>query len=95
MLEIAICEDEQADRERLQGMLYAILDKYNMEQQITCYSSGEELLGSGVQFQLIFMDIVMEGRRSTIETIRRRSFTRPTSGTIARRRLTLSMPLPI
>lgn len=24
MLEIAICEDEQADRERLQGMLYAI-----------------------------------------------------------------------
>ena len=62
MLDIAICEDEQADRERLQGMLYAILDKYNMERQITCYSSGEELLGSGVQFQLIFMDIVMEGR---------------------------------
>lgn len=28
MLEIAICEDEQADRERLQGMLYTILDKY-------------------------------------------------------------------
>ena len=62
MLEIAICEDEQADRERLQGMLHTILDKYNVERQITCYSSGEELLGSGVQFQLIFMDIVMEGR---------------------------------
>ena len=31
MLEIAICEDEQADRNRLQGMLYAILDKYNMD----------------------------------------------------------------
>ena len=62
MLEIAICEDEQTDRERLQGILYTILDKYNMERQINCYSSGEELLGSGVQFQLIFMDIVMEGR---------------------------------
>lgn len=31
MLEIAICEDEQADRERLQGMLHTILDKYNLE----------------------------------------------------------------
>lgn len=62
MLEIAICEDEQADRECLQGMLYTILDKYNIERQITCYSSGEELLDSGIQFQLIFMDIVMEGR---------------------------------
>ena len=62
MHEIAICEDEQADRECLQGMLYTILDKYNIERQITCYNSGEELLSSGIQFQLIFMDIVMEGR---------------------------------
>ena len=62
MLEIAICEDEQADRERLREMLHTILDKYSLEQQITCYSSGEELLNASLRFDLIFMDIVMEGR---------------------------------
>ena len=62
MLEIAICEDEQADRERLQEMLHTILDKYNLERQIICYGSGEELLGADIRFDLIFMDIVMEGR---------------------------------
>ena len=62
MLEIAICEDEQADRERLQEMLHTILDKYSLEQQITCYGSGEELLCADARFDLIFMDIVMEGR---------------------------------
>ena len=62
MLEIAICEDEQTDRERLQGLLHIILDKYAVERQITCYSSGEELLGADIRFHLIFMDIVMEGR---------------------------------
>ena len=61
MLEIAICEDEQADRERLQEMLHTILDKYGVERQITCYDSGEKLLESG-RFHLVFMDIIMEGR---------------------------------
>ena len=41
MLEIAICEDGQADRECLQGMLHTIQDKYNLERQIACYCSGE------------------------------------------------------
>ena len=62
MLQIAICEDEQADRERLQEMLHTILNKYAVERQITCCGSGEELLDSGIRFHLIFMDIVMEGR---------------------------------
>lgn len=61
MLEIAICDDEQADREHLQEMLYTILDKFDIERQITCYDSGEKLLDSG-RFHLVFMDIMMEGR---------------------------------
>lgn len=61
MLEIGICEDEQADRERLHEMLHTILNKFDVEHQITCYDSGEKLLDSD-RFHLVFMDIVMEGR---------------------------------
>ena len=61
MLEIAICDDEQADRECLQGMLHTILDKFDIERQITCYDSGEKLLDTG-RFHLVFMDIMMEGK---------------------------------
>ncbi len=43
MLEITVCEDEQADRDRLCSMLGVILDKQNIEHRITCYGSGEEL----------------------------------------------------
>lgn len=62
MLQIAICEDEQSDREALANLLEQVLDKYALDYRITAYRSGEELLESGILFQLIFLDIVMEGR---------------------------------
>lgn len=62
MLEIAVCEDEQADRDRLCSMLGVILNKQEIEHRITCYGSGEELLGADITFQLVFLDIIMDGK---------------------------------
>ena len=67
MLQIAVCEDEQADRDNLTGILKPLLDKYTEEYRITYFTSGGELLQSGGSFHLIFMDIMMEGRNG-IET---------------------------
>ncbi len=67
MLQIAVCEDEQADRDNLIEILKPLLDKCKEEYRITCFSSGGELLQSGESFHLIFMDIMMEGRNE-IET---------------------------
>ena len=69
MLQIAVCEDEQADRDHLIGILKPLLDKYieSEEYRITNFISGGELLQSDDSFHLIFMDIMMEGRNG-IET---------------------------
>ena len=42
MLEIAVCEDEQADRDNLIGILKPLLDKCAEEYRITIFISGEE-----------------------------------------------------
>ena len=69
MLQIAVCEDEQADRDHLIGILKPLLDKYieSEEYRITNFTSGGELLQSDDSFHLVFMDIMMEGRNG-IET---------------------------
>ena len=68
MLQIEVCEDERADSEYLIGVLGPILHQYAPEYQITNFASGEELLAADNIFHLIFMDIVMEGEKSGIET---------------------------
>lgn len=67
MFQIAVCEDEQADRDNLIGILKSLLDKYIEEHRIMDFTSGGDLLQSGEIFCLIFMDIIMEGRNG-IET---------------------------
>ncbi|NBI87003.1 response regulator [Lachnospiraceae bacterium] len=59
---MAVCEDEQADRDDFTGILKTLLDKYTEEYRITNFTSGGELLQSGGSFHLVFMDIMMEGR---------------------------------
>lgn len=78
MLQIAVCEDEQADRDHLIGILKPLLDKYieTEEYRITNFTSGGALLQSDDSFHLVFMDIMMEGRNG-IET--GQSFTAGTS----------------
>lgn len=62
MLEIAICEDDKADKENLKDRLKTILDDYGLEYRIMCFDSGEALLAAEIHANLIFMDIAMKGR---------------------------------
>lgn len=67
LLQIAICEDDYEDNEMLIKNLENILDSYKIVYKITCFTSGEELLDSDMNFHLIFMDIAMNGKNG-IET---------------------------
>lgn len=66
-LQIAICEDDLTDQKHLADMLKNILDSYGIEYQFRYFDSGKSLLESNIDFQLIFMDIAMEGKNG-IET---------------------------
>ena len=40
MFQIAVCEDEKADRDNLTGILIPLLDKYTEGYRITNFTSG-------------------------------------------------------
>ncbi len=66
-LQIAVCEDDRTDREKLVGLLDTILGDLGKNYHITCFDSGEALLDSEINFGLVFMDIAMAGKNG-IET---------------------------
>ncbi len=57
MLDIAVVDDEKAIREELCGWIR----RQEPEAQVEAYAAGEELLGSGRRFDIVFLDIEMEG----------------------------------
>lgn len=67
LLQIAICEDNREDQEKLIRNLENILGAHKIAHCITCFNSGEALLDSDSEFNLIFMDIAMNGKNG-IET---------------------------
>ena len=65
MYQVAVCEDEEETREGLCAMLREILERRGVPGRILDYSSAEELsraMVSGEHFDLLCLDIVMEGR---------------------------------
>lgn len=62
MLQIAICDDEQSDIDEIQGIIMGLLDEKRQQYDIDTFQSGEDLLNSSKKYQLIFLDIVMEGK---------------------------------
>lgn len=54
---IAVCDDEQIFVEDIVSKLQNREKQY----QITCFCSGDELLGSSMDFDIIFLDIEMPG----------------------------------
>lgn len=60
MIKIAICDDEQKDREKLYGIIsdYTIIDLKAV--RIKKFESGEQLLDSGFAPDILFLDIVMK-----------------------------------
>lgn len=64
MLQIAVCDDEQFYREKIQTLLKKYCKKHALECIVQLYCSGEEFLAqkeNRVKYDIIFMDIDMKG----------------------------------
>ncbi len=64
MYKIAVCEDEQKEQEELVPMIKEILQKNQIDSEISCYKSGEELfhaIQDGTKFHLLLLDVLLEG----------------------------------
>ena len=65
MYKVALCEDEQIFSNAQQQICRVILDKLNIEYQISLFASGEDFLtdcsGGQKQYDLILLDIMMDG----------------------------------
>lgn len=62
MLQIAICDDEQFYREKIQRRLEDYLKKHDLSYEISLFISGEEFLEKSenyVKYDIVFMDINM------------------------------------
>ena len=56
-MDIAVVDDEKAIREHICGLV----EEQKPESRIEAYATGEELLASGKRFDIVFLDIQMEG----------------------------------
>ncbi len=65
-MEIAVVDDEKAIREHI----CSLIKEQQPESRIEAYAAGEELLASGKRFDIVFLDIQMEGMNG-IETARK------------------------
>lgn len=62
MLQIAVCDDEQYYREKIQFLLKQYLKQKNLEYSIQLYNSGEAFLSqyeNNVRYNIVFLDISM------------------------------------
>ncbi|MDE7286573.1 MAG: LytTR family DNA-binding domain-containing protein [Lachnospiraceae bacterium] len=63
MLQIAICDDEQFYREKIQRLLENYLKEHELSYEIRLFLSGKEFLSkskNSVKYDIVFMDINME-----------------------------------
>lgn len=62
-MDIAVVDDEKAIREHI----CSLIEKQRPKSRVESYAAGEELLASGKRFDIVFLDIQMDGM-SGIET---------------------------
>ena len=60
-LQIAICDDEKEFCCQLEEMLLHIMENTGHTYQISCFTEAAALLGSGINFDMVFLDIEMPG----------------------------------
>lgn len=56
-MNIAICDDEKIVRQQIKGLI----EKQKADRNLELYGTGEELLAAGKHFDMVFLDIQMEG----------------------------------
>lgn len=61
MVKIAICDDEKKDSSRIENIVNTYLKTKEVPYTMYTYQSGEELMQSGTKFDLVFLDISMQG----------------------------------
>ena len=64
-MEVAIVDDEKVIREQIKKLTV----KYEPDCNVIAYETGEELLAEGKKFDVLFLDIQMEGMNG-IDTAR-------------------------
>lgn len=62
MLQIAICDDSREDSKKIRALIEQILDEYSIRYGVQIFEDGEELLDSPAIFDLIFMDVQLNGK---------------------------------
>lgn len=67
MIQIAICDDSRTDLQQLKGIIQEIMERYSICYSIHEYESGEMLLETSLTFHLVFLDIIMNGKKDGIE----------------------------
>lgn len=74
-MRIAICDDEKFFRSELKTQLDKYADMFGCDFAYTEFASGEQLLASGIEFDLIFMDQQMNSINGidTVDRLRKRS----------------------
>lgn len=63
MLQIAICDDEQFYREKIQNLVTEYLNNHDLTYQLHPFSSGRDFLNqskNSVKYDIVFMDISMD-----------------------------------
>lgn len=63
MIKIAICDDEK----NIRSYLASLIREQNMECEITEYASADEYLSSGMEYDLLFLDIELKGSASGMD----------------------------
>lgn len=61
-IRIAICDDEAGDRGRLAELISKYLDQNQQIASTAVFEAGDALLASDQAFDIVFLDIFMEGR---------------------------------
>ena len=61
MLRIAIVDDEQSVIDEIRNINISFFQGQGIPVDISCFSSGEEIISYHQQYHLIFVDIKMQG----------------------------------
>lgn len=76
MLSIAVCDDEILECSRIAGKIKSILEEQKTPYEIRQFHSGKELLQAAGQFDILFLDIIMQDLdgMKTAELFRKKAF---------------------